>query len=65
MTRRRTPVPPHPPLADRDVPADQNGNLFCRRCSLAIVDGDPRHTLPEVPAQAEVLGRYDREGGER
>ena len=45
MTRRPV-VPPHPPAVDPTVPADQDVRLFCRRCSLAIVDGDPRHSMP-------------------
>lgn len=53
MTARKatSPVPPHPPAVDPAVPADQAGHAYCRRCSLAIVDGDPRHTLPAGPAE--------------
>jgi len=62
---RRTPVPPHPPAVDPTVPADQDGHLFCRRCSLAIVDGDPRHTIPPAPVEADGRQRAAGEGGER
>lgn len=54
MTARKTVVPPHPPVTDPTVPPDQAGHFYCRRCSLAIVDGDPRHTLPPAgPEQDE------------
>lgn len=56
-------MPPHPPAVDRDVPADQDGHLFCRRCSLAIVDGDPRHTMPLPPDGADHGQRAAGEGG--
>lgn len=61
---RRTVVPVHPPVVDQDVPADQQGHAFCRRCSLAIVDGDPRHTLPPAPAEADHGQLAAGEGGE-
>lgn len=64
MSRTKSPVPPHPPSVDPTVPPDQDGHAFCRRCSLAIVDGDPRHTMPVVEGQAEVLRRYEP-GAER
>lgn len=64
MTRRPV-VPPHPPAVDPTVPADQQGHAFCRRCSLAIVDGDPRHTLPPPPAGLDHGQRAAGEGGER
>lgn len=61
---RRTVVPPHPPLTDPAVPPDQAGHPFCRRCSLAIVDGDPRHTMPLVEG-ADSRQRAAGEGDER
>jgi len=56
---RRTPVPPHPPAVDPTVPADQHGHHYCTRCGLAIVDGDPRHSMPaagEPDAQQRAAG---------
>lgn len=46
-------VHPHVATPDPDVPVDQHGHPFCSTCHLAIVDGDPRHTLPVVPEQRE------------
>jgi hypothetical protein len=54
-------VPPHLPVVDDTVPPDQHGHRYCRRCQLAIVDGDKRHTMPDVPAQAVVAARYEHE----
>lgn len=64
MSPRKTVVPPHPPAVDPTVPADQNGHDFCRRCSLAIVDGDPRHTMPAPVDDARTRAAGER-GGER
>lgn len=44
-------------VADPDTPG------CCARCHLPGVAGDRRHTLPDVPEQAEHVRRY--EGGER
>lgn len=44
-------VRPHLPDPDPAVPADQHGHLYCRRCGLALLDGDQRHTPPPAPAQ--------------
>jgi hypothetical protein len=46
--------------ADPDVPADHRGRRACV-CGLLGEPGDPHHTLPDVPEQAEVRGRYDHE----
>jgi hypothetical protein len=51
---------PHPPVVDPCVPVDQAGRAYCT-CGIAIVDGDPRHTLPVVPEQAEHHHRYEHE----
>jgi hypothetical protein len=51
----------HQPRPDPAVPADQHGHAYCSRCGLAIVDGDPRHTLPELPADDAM----SRAAGER
>jgi hypothetical protein len=53
---------PHLFVVDSDVPPDLNGRRYCRDCGVAERDGDLRHTLPDIPAQAEHLRRY--EGGE-
>ncbi len=54
-------LPPHLFVADPDVPPDQAGRGACR-CGLVGEPGDAHHTLPDIPAQAEYLRRY--EGGE-
>jgi len=59
VTRKST-VPAHPPTPDPDVPADQQGHAYCRR-GVAIVEGDPRHTMPVVPEQADHRNRYEQE----
>jgi hypothetical protein len=46
--------------ADPDVPPDHRGRRACV-CGLLGEPGDPHHTLPDVPEQAEVRGRYDHE----
>lgn len=45
--------------------ADHNGLSACQRCNLVGQPGDAHHTLPDVPAQAVVLARYDHEEGDR
>jgi hypothetical protein len=54
-------VPLHLPVVDPDVPTDQKGHGYCSRCGVAIVAGDPRHTLPDVPGMDE----HRRRMGER
>lgn len=51
---------PHVFVLDPDVPADHKGRPYCR-CGVPAIDGDKRHTLPDVPEQAEVRARYDHE----
>lgn len=63
MSARKTKVRPHLFVPDPDVPADQNGRRACATCHLIGEAGDTHHTLPDAPAQAEHLRRY--EGGER
>lgn len=49
----RTHVPPHPFVADPDVPPDpldRTGRRVCR-CGLLGEPGDAHHTLPEVVGQ--------------
>jgi hypothetical protein len=53
-------VRPHLFVVDPDTPG------CCLNCRLVGEPGDPRHTLPTVPEQAVVAGRYEHEdGGER
>lgn len=55
MTRptRRT-VPPHPFVADPDVPPDHRGRRACIApgCHLMGASGDAHHTMP-TPADAD------------
>lgn len=51
-------VRPHLFVVDPDVPG------CCARCHLPGVAGDQRHTLPDVPEQAVVAGRYEHEDGD-
>jgi hypothetical protein len=44
---------PHLFVLDPDVPADVNGVGACSVCHCMGKAGDPRHTLPDVPEQAE------------
>lgn len=53
-------VRPHPFVRDLDVPADQKGRGACR-CGLVGEPGDTHHTMPDVPEQAAVRGRYEHE----
>jgi hypothetical protein len=46
-------VRPHLFVPDPDVPADVNGRGACAACHCMGEPGDPRHTLPDVPEQAE------------
>jgi hypothetical protein len=50
---------PHPFVADAEVPADHLGRGVCLVCHLVGQSGDAHHTLPEIPAQAAVLARYE------
>lgn len=43
---------------DASVPRDSKGRAYC---TCGAVKDHERHTLPSVPAQAEVRGRYDHE----
>ncbi len=52
---------PHVFVEDRSVPADQQGRHACATCHCMGKPDDAHHTLPDVPAQAEHLRRY--EGG--
>jgi hypothetical protein len=61
----KSPVPRHLPVPDPDVPADQKGHGYCARCGVAIVAGDPRHTLPDAPPEQAEHRRWAGEGGER
>lgn len=56
-------VPPHALSLDPDIPPDVNGRGTCR-CGLLDLPGDPRHTLPTVPEQSVVAGRYEHEDGD-
>lgn len=56
-------VKPHVLSLDPDIPPDLDGRGTCR-CGLLDLPGDPRHTLPTVPAQAEVASRYEHEDEE-
>ncbi len=46
-------VKPHLFVVDADTPG------CCAQCHLPGEAGDPRHTLPVVPEQAVVAGRYE------
>jgi hypothetical protein len=46
-------VKPHLFVPDPDVPPDVNGVGACSVCHCMGKPGDPRHTLPDVPEQAE------------
>lgn len=58
---RKTKARPRLFVPDPGVPADQHGRRYCRDCGIAERDGDPRHTLPDAPEQAE----HRRRTGER
>lgn len=71
MTARRTKTRVCGPFVpDPDVPAltDNRGVVTqlgaCARCHLIGQAGDSHHTLPVVPAQAVVAGRYEHEAGD-
>jgi hypothetical protein len=50
---------PHVPRADPDTAADPwTGHEVCL-CGLVILPDDPRHTPPDVPAQALARQRVD------
>lgn len=61
MTPPRSKVTPHAFVVDPDTPG------CCAACHLPGAPGDTHHTLPDVPAQAEHLRRYDagEDGDER
>jgi len=59
----KTRVPPHPFVADPDIPPDHNGRRTCR-CGLPGEPGDAHHTLPEVVGQ-DARQRAAGEGSER
>lgn len=61
MSPPKSKVPPHPFRRDASLPADQDGRGVCAVCHLVGVAGDAHHTLPDVPAQAEHLRRYEHE----
>lgn len=61
----KTHVPPHPFVADPDVPPDpldRTGRRACR-CGLLGEPGDAHHTLP--PPVDDARSRAAGEGGER
>lgn len=68
MSPPKSKVRPHLFVVDPDVPArlDRDGRVVspgcCATCHLPGEANDKRHTLPDVPAQAEHLRRY--EGGD-
>lgn len=45
--------PPHPFLADPDVPADHRGRGACAQCHLVGEPGDAHHDVQPTPEQAE------------
>ena len=51
---------PHLFRPDPELPADSRGRRVCR-CGLLGEPGDARHTLPDVPEQAQHRGRYDHD----
>jgi hypothetical protein len=61
MTRRKPTL--HVFTLDPDVPPDINGLRACSACHCMGKADDSRHEMPDVPAQAEHVRRY--EGGER
>lgn len=67
MTPPKSKVPPHLFQPDPDIPPGLDGRGACSVCHLVGQAGDAHHTLPEVPAQAEHLRRYDagEDGNER
>lgn len=46
-------LPPHLFVLDPDLGADIKGRGVCATCHLPGEAGDARHTLPDVPEQAE------------
>ena len=48
---------PHLFAADTDVPADHLGRRACSQCHVMGRPGDARHTMPDVPEQAEARAR--------
>lgn len=65
MSAPKSKVRSHLPVPDPSVPADQAGHRYCRDCGLAVVDGDPRHTLPNAPAWDVQMRRAGEDGDER
>jgi hypothetical protein len=51
-------------ISDPDLGVDHRGRHACATCHLIGEPGDARHTLPDVPAQAVVAGRYEHEEAE-
>ncbi len=46
---------PHPFVTDGSVPADQQGRQACATCHCMGKPGDKRHTMPDVPMDAQRL----------
>ena len=53
MKPAKSQVRQHPFIPDPDVPADINGRGACGTCHCMGKPNDLRHTLPDVPEQAE------------
>jgi hypothetical protein len=49
---------PHLPVRDPDVPPDHLGRHYC---TCGAREDHERHTLPDVPEQAEQRGWYDQD----
>lgn len=58
MSASKSKLAPHLFAEDPDVPRDHLGRAFCR-CGVVDIAGDARHTMPDVPEQAEHRNRYD------
>ena len=54
---------PHLAIVDPSVPRDHRGRGYCRECHVVIRAGDPRHTLPDAPVEADHGQRAAGEGG--
>jgi hypothetical protein len=57
------PHPPHPFVADPNLPADHRGRRVCAACHLIGRPDDPRHAMPDVPGQAEHRRRAGEDEG--
>lgn len=61
MTPAKSKVTPHLQVINPSVPRDAQGRDYCAVCSLAIVDGDPRHTLPPPVADVRQLAAHEED----